>query len=233
MRLIDAQYLHTPFYGSRQMTAWLQRQGHAVNRKRVRRLMAQMGLQAIVPGPHTSRPHPAHPIYPYLLRDLHLTHSQLVWCADITYVPMPRGFVYLVAVLDWYSRYVLAWSLSNTLDTGFCLEALERALSQGTPVIFNTDQGAQFSSREWTTRLQHAGVLISMDGRGRALDNVFVERLWRTLKYEDIYLHAYDTPAQLQHGLQRYFHFYNQQRPHSALDRRTPAEVHWACRPDP
>lgn len=233
MRLIDAQYLETPFYGSRQMTYWLRRQGYRVNRKRVQRLMALMGLQATVPGPHTSRPHPESLVYPYLLRRLRLRHSHLVWCADITYLPMPRGFLYLIAVLDWYSRYVVAWQISNTMDTGFCVEALETALGRGVPVIFNTDQGAQFTSTEWTQRLRQQGVLISMDGRGRALDNVFVERLWRTVKYEDIYLRGYETPAELEAGLHRYFRFYNEQRPHSALDRRTPAEVHWTSQPDP
>lgn len=232
MRLIDRQYLETPFYGSRQMTAWLRRQGFAVNRKRVQRLMGLMGLQATVPGPHTSRPHPQNPVYPYLLRQLTLTNSNLVWCADITYIPMPRGFLYLVAVLDWYSRYVLAWRLSNTLDALFCLEALEMALGRGEPVIFNTDQGAQFTSQEWLALLQSRDILISMDGRGRALDNVFVERLWRTVKYEDIYLRDYQTVGDLETGLTAYFQFYNEERPHSALDHRTPAEVHWTTQPE-
>ncbi|MFA9461278.1 IS3 family transposase [Thiohalorhabdus methylotrophus] len=232
MRLIDRQYLETPFYGSRQMTAWLRRQGYAVNRKRVQRLMGRMGLQATVPGPHTSRPHPQNPVYPYLLRQLALTNSNLVWCADITYIPMPRGFLYLVAVLDWYSRYVLAWRLSNTMDALFCLEALEMALGRGEPVIFNTDQGAQFTSQEWLAPLQKRGILISMDGRGRALDNVFVERLWRTVKYEDIYLRDYQTVPDLETGLAEYFQFYNEERPHSALDHQTPAEVHWATQPE-
>ena len=231
MRLIDRQYLETPFYGSRQMTAWLRRQGYGVNRKRVQRLMGLMGLQATVPGPHTSRPHPQNPVYPYLLRQLALTNSNLVWCADITYVPMPRGFLYLVAVLDWYSRFVLAWQLSNTMDTLFCLEALEMALGQGEPVIFNTDQGAQFTSQEWLAQLRNRGILVSMDGRGRALDNVFVERLWRTVKYEDIYLRDYQTVPDLETGLADYFKFYNEERPHSALDHQTPAEVHWTTQP--
>ena len=232
MRRIDRQYLETPFYGSRQMTAWLRRQGFAVNRKRVQRLMGLMGLQATVPGPHTSRPHPQNPIYPYLLRQMALTNSNLVWCADITYIPMPRGFLYLVAVLDWYSRYVLAWRLSNTMDALFCLEALEMALGRGEPVIFNTDQGAQFTSQEWVAQLQNRGILVSMDGRGRALDNVFVERLWRTVKYEDIYLRDYQTVPDLETGLTDYFQFYNEERPHSALDHRTPAEVHWTTQPE-
>lgn len=232
MRVIDEQYLRTPFYGSRQMTAWLRRQGYPVNRKRVARLMRLMGLQATVPGPHTSQPHPAHPVYPYLLDQVALTHSNLVWCADITDIPMPRGFLYLVAVLDWYSRFVLAWAVSNTLDVLFCLQALEGALDQGEPAIFNTDQGAQFTSWEWITRLQKQGIRISMDGRGRALDNVFVERLWRTVKYEDVYLRDYQTVPDLEAGLERYFRFDNKERPHSALDHQTPEEVHWASLPE-
>ncbi len=232
MRVIDRQYLRTPFYGTRQMTAHLNRQGYAVNRKRVARLMGLMGLQGAVPGPHTRRPHPPHPVYPYLLRDLELTYSNLVWCADITYIPMPRGFLYLVAILDWYSRYVLSWALSNTLDTGFCLQALEAALGHGTPVIFNTDQGVQFTSQEWLARLHQQGILISMDGRGRALDNVFVERLWRTVKYEDIFLRDYRTPAEVEAGLGEYFPFYNERRPHSMLDNGTPLEVHLASLPE-
>jgi len=232
MRAIDAQYLRTPFYGSRQMAAWLRRQGWRVNRKRVQRLMRLMGIQATVPGPHTSRPHPHNPVYPYLLGHVRLAHSNLVWCADISYIPMPRGFMYLIAVLDWYSRYVLAWTLSNTVDQLFCLEALEAALEHGRPVIFNTDQGAQFTSREWLKRLQDQEILVSMDGRGRALDNVFVERLWRTVKYEDVYLRDYHSVAELEAGLEHYFQFYNEERPHSALDEQTPAEVHWASLPD-
>ena len=232
MRLIDEQYLRTPFFGSRQMTHWLQRRGYRVNRKRIQRLMRLMALQAIVPGPHTSRPHPEHAVYPYRLRGLAIEHSYQVWCADITYIPMRRAFMYLMAVLDWFSRYVVSWRLSNTLDTGFCVEALDAALDQGQPLIFNTDQGAQFTSTEWIERLKAWDVLISMDGRGRALDNVFVERLWRTLKYEDIYLRGYDSPAALERGLSHYIDFYNEERPHSALDQQTPAEVHWAHMPE-
>ena len=231
MRLIDAQYLKTPFFGSRQMTAWLRRQGHAVNRKRVQRLMRVMGLQGAVPGPHTSRPHPEHVVYPYLIGHMQLTHSNLVWATDITYVPMPVGFLYLVAIIDWYSRYVLAWRLSNTLDTGFCLDALDVALADQQPCVFNTDQGAQFTSSEFTDRLKAQQILISMDGRGRALDNAFIERLWRTVKYEDIYLHDYQTVPELDHGLTAYFRFYNHERPHSMLRGKTPAEVHWASLP--
>jgi putative transposase len=226
MRSIDAQYLTTPFFGSRQMTAWLRRQGHDVNRKRVQRLMRLMALQGAVPGPHTS-----HPVYPYLLGHMQLGHSNLVWSTDITYVPMPVGFLYLMAIIDWYSRYVLAWALSNTLDTGFCLEALDSALRDQQPCVFNTDQGAQFTSSAFTERLKDHEILISMDGRGRALDNVFIERLWRTLKYEDIYLRDYQSVPELHHGLTAYLHFYNPERPHSALGGQPPAEVHWASLP--
>lgn len=226
MRVIGERYLRTPFFGSRQMTAWLRREGYPINRKRVQRLMRQMGLQGAVPGPHTSRPHPLHPVYPYLLGHMKIDQPNLVWSSDITYIPMPRGFLYLVAIIDWYSRYVLAWRLSNTLDTAFCLEALQGALDTAQPVVFNTDQGAQFTSAEFTDRLKHHQILISMDGRGRALDNGFIERLWRTLKYEDIYLHDYADGHAVERGLQRYFAFYNHARPHSALDGKTPAEVH-------
>lgn len=228
LRLIDEQYLRTPFFGSRQMTAWLHRQGYDVNRKRVQRLMRFMGIQGSVPGPQTSRSHPQHPVYPYLLRGMRLSHANLVWSTDITYVPMPRGFMYLVAVIDWYSRYVLAWELSNTLDHLFCVSALEHALTSAEPIIFNTDQGSQFTTPDFTRSLRERQILISMDGRGRALDNVFIERLWRSVKYEDIYLHDYQTPLELDAGLDAYFRFYNQERPHSALDGATPAEIHHA-----
>jgi len=232
MRMIDAQYLRTPFFGSRQMRRWLKRQGHPVNRKRVQRLMQIMGLEATVPGPHTSQPHPGHKVYPYLLRGLVLNHSNLVWSADITFVPMPVGYMYLVAIIDWFSRFVLAWRLSNTLDTPFCLDALETALRAGSPGIFNTDQGCQFTSTEFTGRLLAEQILISMDGRGRALDNAFIERLWRSVKYEDLYLRDYGSVPELEQGLADYFRFYNQERPHSSLDGRTPAEVHWSCLPN-
>ena len=228
MRLIDEHYLRTPFFGSRQMTEWLRRKGHGVNRKRIQRLMGKMGLQGSVPGPHTSRPHPAHKVYPYLLEGMQLTQANLVWSTDITFVPMSTGYMYLVAILDWFSRYVLAWRLSNTLDTEFCLAALDAAFRHGEPVIFNTDQGAQFTSEAFTGRLLDRQILISMDGRGRALDNVFVERLWRTVKYEDIYLRDYADGAELEAGLKRYFRFYNQERPHSSLGGNTPAQVHRA-----
>jgi putative transposase len=228
MRLIDEQYLRTPFFGSRQMTRWLVNQGHAVNRKRVQRLMQTMGIQATVPGPHTSQPHPSHKIYPYLLQDMELQGANLVWSTDITYIPMPSGFMYLAAIIDWYSRYVIAWELSNTLDHLFCVRMLEDALQHAHPVIFNTDQGSQFTSTEFTSCLLAKEILISMDGRGRALDNVFIERLWRSLKYEKIYLNDYESVLQLYQGLNHYFQFYNQERPHSALGGRTPAQVHYA-----
>ncbi len=204
MRLIDEQYLRTPFYGSRQMTRWRLRQGHPVNRKRVQRLMRTMGIQGTVPGPHTSRPHPAHTVYPYLLQGLKPQRVNLVWSTDITYLPLSTGFMYLAAIMDWYSRYVIAWALSNTLDHLFCVSMLEEALQHAHPVIFNTDQGSQFTSVEFTRCLREQEILISMDGRGRALDNVFIERLWRSVKYEDIYLKDYPSVLQLYHGLKHF-----------------------------
>lgn len=227
MRFIDELFLERPFYGVPRMTDWLRTVGHAVNHKRVARLMRLMNLQAVVPGPHTSQPHPTHTVYPYLLRDLVVERPNHVWCADITYVPMRRGFLYLVVVLDWYSRYVLAWALSNTLEARFCLEAVDQALASGQPQIFNTDQGAQFTGEAFTGRLAGAGIRISMDGRGRALDNVFVERLWRSVKYEEIYLRDYADGAEAWQGLNRYVAFYNTARRHQSLGRRTPAEVHF------
>ena len=226
MRVIDEQYLRTPFYGYPKMTIALQQQGYAVNRKRIARLMQLMGIQAIVPKRNLSQPAPEHKIYPYLLRHVAITHPYQVWSTDITYVPLRQGFMYLVAIIDWFSRYVLAWQLSNTLEGSFCLEALELALSQGKPEIFNTDQGSQFTAEVFTGRLEAANIAVSMDGRGRALDNIFVERLWRTVKYEDIYLKDYDSVPALQQGLQDYFQFYNHVRPHQSLAYRTPAEVH-------
>ena len=226
MRLLDEQYTRTPFYGWPRMTAWLRREGHEINPKRVRRLMALMGLQAIHPKRRTSIPAPGHKRYPYLLRGLKITHPFQVWSTDITYVPMRGGFMYLVAVIDWFSRYVLAWQLSNTLDGLFCRVALRQALEQGKPDIFNTDQGAQFTAVEFTNILEAATIRISMDGRGRALDNVFVERLWRTVKYENIYLMDYASVPDLEMGLHAYFRFYNHERLHQSLDYRTPAEVH-------
>jgi putative transposase len=191
MRQIDQVYLKRPFFGSPRMTLRLQELGYPVNEKRVARLMRVMGLQAIVPGPHTSRPHPEHRIYPYLLRDMEVSAPNLVWCSDITYIPMHQGYLYLMVVMDWFSRYVLEWELSNSLESAFCLAALGRALRQGGPAIFNTDQGSQFTSEEFTGQLRDAGTMISMDGRGRAMDNVFVERLWRSLKYEEVYIQDY------------------------------------------
>jgi len=228
MRLIDEQYLRTPFYGSPKMTAWLRRQGHPVNPKRIARLMRLMGLQAIYPKPKTSIPGKDHRIYPYLLRNLEIVHPNQVWCSDITYVPMARGFMYLVAVMDWYSRFVLSWQLSNTMDTHFCLEALNAALYDRKPSVFNTDQGAQFTSLDFTSRLSQADIRISMDGRGRAIDNIFIERLWRSVKYEEIYLKDYDTVMDLDLSLLAYFRFYNYERPHQSLGYKTPAEVHFA-----
>jgi putative transposase len=228
LRLMDEQYLRTPFYGWPRMTAWLRRQGYAVNGKRVRRLMRRMGLQAIYPKPKTTVAGKGHRIYPYLLRNLAIVRPNQVWSADITYVPMPRGFMYLVAVMDWFSRYVLAWQLSNTLDGYFCLDVLRQVLQQAKPEIFNTDQGAQFTAHDFTDCLAQAEVRISMDGRGRALDNVFIERLWRSVKYEDIYLKDYATVPELEAGLVNYFYLYNHERPHQSLDYRTPAELHFA-----
>lgn len=227
MRRIDEQHLRTPFFGVGEMTAWLRRAGEAVNRKRIRRRMRRMGIEAIYPKPHTSRRHPEHRISPYLLRDLEITRADQVWASDITYVPMHRGFMYLVAIMDWFSRYVVAWRVSNSLDVGFCVECLEEALSTGRPEIFNTDQGSQFTSSAFTGRLEECGVAISMDGRGRALDNVFIERLWRTVKYEEIYLKEYESGWALEAGLTDYFAFYRHQRPHSSLGYRTPGEVYF------
>jgi putative transposase len=223
---LDAQYTRTPFYGTRRMTAWLRSAGYPVNRKRVRRLLQLLGLEAIYPKPQTSTPAPGHRLYPYLLRGLPITHADQVWSSDITYIRLRQGWMYLVAILDWYSRYVVAWELSNTLDSAFCVAALERALAQARPTIFNTDQGSQFTSLEFTGRLQAADVRISMDGRGRALDNVFVERLWRTVKYEEVYLKGYETVPVAARSLGDYFRFYNEERLHQALAYRTPAAVY-------
>ena len=228
MRRIDEQFLKTPFYGSRRMTACLERSGETVNRKRVQRLMALMGLEALFPRPRTTIPASAARVYPYLLRDRELTHVNEVWSSDITYIPMRHGFMYLTAVIDWFSRYVLSWRLSNTLEGRFCVEALEEAVSKGRPEIFNTDQGSQFTAWEYTSRLEEAGVAVSRDGRGRALDNVFVERLWRSVKYEDIYIKDYELVSELESGLGAYFWFYDEERPHQSLDYRTPGEVHRA-----
>jgi putative transposase len=226
MRRLDEEYTAHPFYGSRRMTAVLRRAGYAVNRQRVLRLMRQMGLAAIYPKPALSRSAPDHDIYPYWLRGVTVTGPDHVWSTDITYIRLRRGFVYLAAILDWYSRLVLAWRLSNTLETRFCLDCLDEALRRGLPLIFNSDQGAQFTSTAFTSRLAQAGIQISMDGRGRAHDNIFVERLWRSVKYEEVYPNGYDTLEEAYHGLRRYFEFYNHQRPHQALGYRTPAEVY-------
>jgi putative transposase len=228
MRLIDRQYLETPFYGSRKMAESLNRAGEAVNRKRVQRLMALMGLEAVHPKPRTTVAAAGAKVYPYLLRDRKLARVDEVWSSDITYVPMRHGYMYLTAVIDWSSRYVLSWRLSNTLDVGFCLEALDEALSRGKPEIFNTDLGSQFTSREYTGRLEEAGVAVSRDGRGRALDNVFIERLWRSVKYENIYIKDYESVPELMSGLTAYFRFYDEDRPHQSLEYRTPGEVYRA-----
>ena len=227
MRLIDEQYTRTPFYGWPRMTAYLRRLGLLVNHQRGQRVMRVMGLQAIDPKPRTSTAAPEHKIYPYLLGAVAMRHPNQVWSADITYVRLATGFMSLGALIAWWSRSGLAWHLSHTLDVAFCLEALEMALVQGCPEIFNTDQGVQFTSLAFTSRLERAGIAISMDGRGRALDNIFVERRWRTVKYEDIYLHDYASVPALAVGLDRYFIFYNHERPHQSLAYRTPAEVHW------
>jgi putative transposase len=226
MRLIDEQYTAQPAYGSRRMTIWLQGSGYAVNRKRVQRLMRLMGLEAVYPKPKLSVAGRGHKIFPYLLRDVKIERVDQVWSTDITYVPMAAGFMYLAAIIDWYSRYVLAWRLSNTLDGSFCLEMLDEALARGRPEVFNTDQGVQFTAEAFTSRLVSAGVAVSMDGKGRCLDNVFVERLWRTVKYEDLYLRCYGTVPELHGGLGRYFPFYNDERPHQSLGYQTPGEVY-------
>ena len=230
MDLIDRQYMKTPFYGSRRMTVALRQMDHLVNRKRVQRLMRQMGIQAIYPKPQLSKKDKGHKIYPYLLRHVSINRVNQVWSADITYIPLRYGFMYLVAIIDWFSRYVLSWRLSNTLDTAFCLEALESALQINKPDIYNTDQGVQFTSIAHTNRLKEEGIQISMDGRGRAFDNIFIERLWRSVKYEDIYLHDYQSVSELMAGLETYFRFYNQERPHQSLNDQTPEMVYWGLR---
>ena len=228
MRLIDEQYLRTPWYGSRQMARHLRRQGYRVGRKRIRRLMRQMGLMAIYRKPRTSNPNPAHRIYPYLLRDLRIDQPNHVWCADVTYIPMRRGFQYLVVIMDWATRTALSWRLSNTQDSDFCVEALQEALAKyGSPEVFNTDQGCQFTSEDFTSVLKQAGVQISMDGKGRWMDNVFIERLWRSLKYECVYLHAWETGSQAKAGVGRWISFYNHQRPHAAHGGQPPAVVYF------
>ncbi len=227
MRLLDEQYTLTPYYGVRRMTAWLRSQGYHVNHKRVARLMHTMGIEAIYPKPRLSSAHPTHRVYPYLLRGVPITRVNQVWSTDITYIRLHGGFIYLVAVMDWFSRYVLSWAVSITMDVGFCLEALDQALDVAQPEIFNSDQGAQFTSLDFTGRLAAAGIQISMDGRGRALDNVFVERLWRTVKYEEVYLKDYETPREAIEGLATFFVRYNERRQHQSLDYRTPAAVYF------
>jgi len=232
MRLIDELHLKYPFWGSRSIRDELRDRGYQVGRLHVRSLMKTMGIEALCPKPRTSRSHPAHAVYPYLLRGREITRANQVWAADITYLPMARGFCYLVAVMDWASRKVLAWRLSNTLDVSFCVDALEEALERfGTPEIFNTDQGSQFTSQVFTEMLSSHGISISMDGRGRWLDNVFVERLWRSVKYEDVYLKAYESIGAAREGLRAYFEFYNHRRRHQSLDRRTPDDLYWATLP--
>jgi len=231
MRLIDEEYLRHPFLGSRKMQVWLAGQGHIVNRKRVQRLMRLMGLEGLNPRGSTSRPHPAHKKYPYLLRNLDVVRANQVWATDITYIPMAHGFAYLVAIVDWFSRRVLAWRLSNTLDTTFCIEALEEALRRwGTPDIFNSDQGAQFTSDDLLDVLKAHGVRISMDGKGRWRDNVFVERLWRSVKYEEVYIHAYVDVAEARRRIGEYLAYFNDERPHQALGYCTPTEIYFASR---
>lgn len=228
MRLIDEQYLKTPTWGSRSMRNHLRRLGYKINRKHVQRLMRLMGLEAIYPRPKTSRPHPEHKVYPYLLRNLNIERPNQVWCTDLTYIPMNRGFMYLVAIMDWHSRKVLSWRLSNTMETDFCVEALEEAIRRyGTPEIFNTDQGSQFTSEDFTGVLKDHGIAISMDGRGRAQDNIFIERLWWTLKYNYIYLRSFNNGADLRKGLRGWFSFYNRERFHQTLDNLTPDEVYY------
>lgn len=229
MNLIDHQYLVTPFYGARKMAVVLTNQtGLPVNRKRVRRLMQLMGIRALYRRPSTSKPAPGHNVYPYLLRDLKITRPNQVWAADITYIPMSRGFMYLVAIIDWYSRHVISWRLSNTLDDDFCVAALEEALSKDRPEIFNTDQGSQFTGEAFTRLLKEHDIRISMDGKGSYNDNLFIERLWRTVKYEEVYLKAYADGREARISLGKYFRFYNTIRPHQALGYRTPAEVYTA-----
>lgn len=227
MRLLDEQYIKTPFYGYRRMTRWLYSQGYPVNKKKVLRLMQLMGLQAVYPKPKLSQPGQDHIIYPYLLRGIATAHPDQVWGSDITYIRMRKGFIYLAAVMDWYSRYILSWECSITLDTDFCVSALKRALERNRPEIFNTDQGAQFTSKRFTQMLKDHEIRISMDGRGRMADNIFVERLWRSLKYEEVYLKDYETVFEAVAGIGEYFRFYNDERFHQSLNYRTPAEVYF------
>jgi putative transposase len=228
MRLIDEQYTKTPFYGSRKMTKWLVNEGYPVNRKRISRLMEVMGIEAVYPKPKLSQPGEGHKIYPYLLRGTTVERVNQVWSTDITYIRMAQGFVYLVAVMDWFSRYVLSWSVSLTMEIDFCMEALRSALRRGRPEIFNSDQGSQFTSEKFTAELSAKQIAISMDGRGRCMDNIFIERLWRSLKYEEVYLKDYESVTEARTGIERYFRFYNQERIHQSLDYRTPAAIYLA-----
>jgi len=228
MRWIDGQYTRRPFYGSRRMTVWLREQGHAVNRKRVARLMEVMGIEAVYPKPKLSQPGEGHKIYPYLLEGVDVTRVNQVWSTDITYIRMAEGFVYLVAVMDWFSRFVLSWALSVTMELDFCVEALKGAFRRGRPEIFNSDQGAQFTSEKFTGELESRGIAVSMDGRGRCLDNIFIERLWRSLKYEEVYLRDYTLVPEARTGIGQWFQFYNHERPHQSLGYRTPAGLYLA-----
>jgi putative transposase len=228
MRLIDEQYTRAPFYGSRKMTKWLVSEGNRVNRKRISRLMEAMGIEAVYPKPKLSQPGEGHKIYPYLLRGITVGRVNQVWSTDITYIRMAQGFVYLVAVMDWFSRYVLSWSLSLTMEIDFCIEALRSALRRGRPEIFNSDQGSQFTSEKFTAELAAKEIAISMDGRGRCMDNIFIERLWRSLKYEEVYLKDYESVTEARTGIERYFRFYNHERIHQSLDYRTPAAIYLA-----
>ncbi len=230
LKLIDQQYLKTPFYGSRRMTAYLQERGYQVNRKRVQRLMHQLGLQAIYPKPKLSKRHPDHTVYPYLLRGVEIARVNQVWSTDITYLPVFKGHFYLVAIMDWYSRKVLSWQVSNTMDVQFCIAALNTALRQyPKPEIFNSDQGSQFTANAFTQRLKQSDILISMDGRGRCHDNIFIERLWRSVKWELIYIKAFDDGTHLMEEVKNWFSFYNQVRPHQSLNYRTPDEIYYEC----
>jgi putative transposase len=227
MRRIDEMHLEFPFYGSRRVSGELRARGLVANRKRIQRLMRLMGIEGIAPRPNTSRPAPEHPVYPYLLRGLSICRPNQVWATDITYIPLTRGFAYLVAIMDWYSRRVLSWRLSNTLDSSFCIEALQEALSRfGQPEIFNSDQGSQFTAETFTGELLARGIKISMDGKGRCIDNVFVERLWRSLKYEEVYLNDYDDLVEARAGIGRYLRFYNNRRQHQKLGYQTPASFY-------
>lgn len=231
MRLIDEQYTRYPFFGTRRMTVWLREHGHEVNRKRIVRLMTLMGLEAVYPKPKLSQPGDEHKIYPYLLKGVEVERVNQVWSTDITYIRMAEGFLYLAAVIDWFSRFVLSWALSLTMEADFCVEALRRALRRGRPEIFNSDQGSQFTSRGFTGELESRSIAVSMDGRGRCFDNIFIERLWRSLKYEEVYLRDYGTVADARDGIGRYFQFYNYQRPHQSLQYQTPAAIYLAGKP--